>query len=172
MENCIRFFRSQIWPKQVVRMSILSMKNNFEYLFTISRVADRSGPPPEHADYSILHFQKWRKSMENRQTRKICRSVEAIQVQWEEYWACWDLVLTIQTHYNRFIDISGPMGTNKPLRNMPIIHISTFWDWKKKQSQKHKKYNIFVCFGLVLLPEMPYVCQHLFQAYIKYIGCE
>ena len=23
------------------------------------------------------------------------------------------------------------MGTNKPLRNMPIIHISTFWDWKK-----------------------------------------
>jgi len=26
---------------------------------------------------------------------KICRSLEAIQVQWEEYWACWDLVLTI-----------------------------------------------------------------------------
>ena len=39
-------------------MLVLSIKNNFEYLFTISRVADRSGPPPEHADYSIVHFSK------------------------------------------------------------------------------------------------------------------
>ena len=36
-------------------MLVLSMKNNFEYLFTISRVADRSGRWPEHADYSIFH---------------------------------------------------------------------------------------------------------------------
>jgi len=34
------------------------MKNNFEYLFTISRFADRLGPHPEHADFSILHFSK------------------------------------------------------------------------------------------------------------------
>ena len=39
-------------------MLVLSMKNNFEYLFAISRVAARSGPPPEHADYLILHFSK------------------------------------------------------------------------------------------------------------------
>jgi hypothetical protein len=83
-------------------MLVLSMKNNFEYLFTISRVADRSGPPPEHANYSYFHFLRL----------------------------------------------------------------------KKKQSQKHNKYNICVCFGLVLLPEMPYVWQHLFQAYTKYIGCK
>ena len=95
IENFIKLYRSQIWPKKVVRMLVLSMKNNFEYLFTISRFADPLGRWPEHADYSMLHFQKWRKSMGNRSNSKICRSLEAIQVQWEEYWACWDLVLTI-----------------------------------------------------------------------------
>ena len=32
-------------------MLVLSMKNNFEYLFTISRFADPLGRWPEHADY-------------------------------------------------------------------------------------------------------------------------
>ena len=53
--------------------------------------------------------------------------------------------------------------------NYSYLH---FLRLKKKQSQKHNKYNICVRFGLVLLPEMPYVCQHLFQAYTKYIGCK
>ena len=39
-------------------MLVLSMNNNFEYLFTISRVANRSGRWAEHADYSILHSSK------------------------------------------------------------------------------------------------------------------
>ena len=32
-------------------MLVLSMKNNFEYLLTISRFADPLGRWPEHADY-------------------------------------------------------------------------------------------------------------------------
>ena len=51
IENFIKLYRSQIWPKKVVRMLVLSMKNNFEYLFTISRFADPLGRWPEHADY-------------------------------------------------------------------------------------------------------------------------
>ena len=40
------------------------------------------------------------------------------------------------------------MGTNKPLRYMPIIHISTFWDWKKN-NHKNTTNTTFV-FVLVL----------------------
>ena len=32
IENFIKLYRSQIWPTKVVRMLVLSMKNNFEYL--------------------------------------------------------------------------------------------------------------------------------------------
>ena len=153
-------------------MLVLSMKNDFEYLFTISRVADRSGPPPEHADYSILHFSKMTQikgkpsNSENMSKSgghtSPMRGVLSV------------LGLSID-HIDPLYSVCRrrrPPGDQKTFPEHANYSYFHFLRLKKKQSQKHKKYNMFVFFGLVLLPEMPYVCQHLFQAYTKYIGCK
>ena len=153
-------------------MLVLSMKNNFEYVFTISRVAAPLDPPPEHADYSILHFSKMTqingKPSNSENMSKSGGHTSPMRGVLSVLGLSIDHIDPLKS-VGRHLRPPGDQQTSPKHANYSYFH---FLRLKKKQSQKHKKYNIFVCFGLVLLPEMPYVCQHLFRAYTKYIGCK
>ena len=50
------------------------------------------------------------------------------------------------------------------------LFVFPLFETEKKTVTKTQKIQHFCFVGLVLLPEMPYVCQHLFRAYTRYLG--
>ena len=129
MQNRPELVRSHKPPNQVVRMLVLS---NMWYCFTIGRVAVRSGRWPEHA------FSFFKNDANQRETVKLGNMSKLWSHTNPMTGVLSMLALSIDhiDHHSRLADLSGPLGTLKLLRSMPIND----WDFHFLRLKKNDQF--------------------------------